>query len=159
MWRPPGFLAATLLGPKPERREHGLERPIYCSNKLLRTHTLIASCSWHSLVIAVGCAASVSVPSATRISIFVLACPSVDPFHQCSTSSAPHFAKFHAAFVSPLNGASPPPVAVSRVTLRRYVFFFVICVTFSSREHPNGPSALKCCWFGGQVVSRSRAYK
>lgn len=34
-----GFLAATLFGPKPEKREHGLERPIYCSNKLLGTHT------------------------------------------------------------------------------------------------------------------------
>lgn len=83
-------------------------------------------------------AASVSFPSATRISIFVLACPSVDPFHQCLTSSAPHFAKFHAAFVSPLNGASPPPVAVSRVTLRRYGFFFSL---FASRfHHANTPT-------------------
>lgn len=157
-------MPATLFGPKPERREHGLERPIYCSNKLLRTHTHTLHCvvfvTFARHRSSRRCrAASVSFPSATRISIFVLACPSVDPFHQCLTSSAPHFAKFHAAFVSPLNGASPPPVAVSRVTLRRYGFFFVICVTFSSREHPNGPSALKCCWFGGQVVSRRRAYK
>lgn len=122
-------MPATLFGPKPERREHGLERPIYCSNKLLRTHTHTLHCvvfvTFARHRSSRRCrAASVSFPSATRISIFVLACPSVDPFHQCLTSSAPHFAKFHAAFVSPLNGASPPPVAVSRVTLRRYGFFF-----------------------------------